>query len=154
MYELTEEDYKIAESNGISRNTARHRYQYYFWDKDRAITEPVRGYIDKSKWVKIAEKNGVSRATFHYRMWKYKWSEEKAATTPTATKKQGIEKLRQSNRRYPEWVYEEMKKNNVPQQTFLNRMNMPNTKWTMEEACAAPKGTRLADWRLRHYQSS
>ena len=38
---LTKEDYKTAEKNGISRQTAYQRYEMMYWDKEAAITKKV-----------------------------------------------------------------------------------------------------------------
>ena len=44
---LTEEQYRIAEENGIPKDLARRRYKYLFWDVERAITEPVQRYKER-----------------------------------------------------------------------------------------------------------
>lgn len=40
-YNLTEEDYKAAEQNGINRSILKTRIVTYDWDIERAVTDPV-----------------------------------------------------------------------------------------------------------------
>src|SRR5699024_7432032 len=44
-------------------------------------------------------------------------------------RKKGIKK----NRKYPDWVYEELKKNNINRDTFWRRVN--TYKWSVKKAC-------------------
>jgi hypothetical protein len=39
---ITEEQFKIAESNGIERRVVLQRVRVYYWDKQRAITQKKR----------------------------------------------------------------------------------------------------------------
>jgi hypothetical protein len=146
---LTEKDFEIAKRNGIRRALVRERFNRSYWDKEECISKPVRPY--NVGWRKKCKELGkVNLATFDQRI-KRGWKPEEAATL-VLTEEERIERIRQAKRKYPAWVYEALEKNGVPRQSFLNRMNLPDTKWTMEEACTAPKGVRLADWRLRDYK--
>lgn len=82
MEYLTDDDYKQAEENGISRMVAYNRFYNYGWDKNKTITHPVK----RTKlWDQYKEKcweNGVSNNNFHRRI-KNGWTPEKAATTPS-----------------------------------------------------------------------
>lgn len=86
--EYTDEDIKIAESNGINERNLRQRVQEYGWDVQKAITEPIakRGRYKRSssygQWKDICEKNGISYDTFNTRVVRYGWSESQAANTP------------------------------------------------------------------------
>jgi hypothetical protein len=150
---LTDKDYEIAKRNGIRRAVVHTRFNRLFWDKEDCISKPVQSYNDHDGWRKECKRLGkVHLATFDQRI-KRGWKPEEAATL-VLTEEERIERIRQAKRKYPAWVYAELGKNGVPRQTFLNRMNSSTADWTMEEACTAPKGVRLADWRLRDYKSS
>lgn len=45
---ITPEEYKIAESNGISRETLNGRVRKCGWSIERACTEPLHGQFLKS----------------------------------------------------------------------------------------------------------
>jgi hypothetical protein len=80
MEYLTDEDYLIAERNGISHKTAYQRFYLTGWTKERAITQK----IEPSRWSvyrEICETNGISQQTFNDRIRRGK-SPEEAATTP------------------------------------------------------------------------
>jgi hypothetical protein len=146
---LTDEDFETAKANGISKANLRIRFYRLYWDKEDCISIPVQPHKKHDGWrVKCKELGIVKLATFDKRM-KYGWDAETAATTPAMTKEQVGERIRKMKRKYPKWVYEAIEKNNVPHKTFLNRMNSRTVDWTLEEACTAPKGMALADWRLR-----
>ena len=140
-YYITPDEYEIAKRNGIPRNTLEQRIRDLLWDKQRAITEPPKnmskGY---GEYAKKAEKIGVKSNTFYTRV-KRGWSPERAATTPIIKtdnkfldeqRKKGIKKIR----KYPDWVYEELKKNNINRDTFWRRVN--TYKWSVEKACTTP----------------
>ena len=140
-YYITPDEYEIAKRNGIPRNTLEQRIRDLLWDKQRAITEPPKnmskGY---GEYAKKAEKIGVKSNTFYTRV-KRGWSPERAATTPVIKtdkkfldeqRKKGIKKIR----KYPDWVYEELKKNNINRDTFWRRVN--TYKWSVKKACTTP----------------
>ena len=79
---LTEEAYRIAESNGISRENLRQRYWDYGWDAERAVTEPLRDMKPKlwDDWKETATNNGISNTLFNMRVKKYGFTPEQAAT--------------------------------------------------------------------------
>lgn len=79
---LTEQDYKVAQANGISPRNAYQRVHYYQWDTQRAITEPLREYIGTwQEWKETCAKNGISNPCFNARLKKGMLPEE-AATLP------------------------------------------------------------------------
>jgi len=79
---LTEEAYRIAASNGISRETLRHRYWDCGWDAERAVSEPLRHMKSQlwSDWKETATNNGISNTLFNMRVKKYGFTPEQAAT--------------------------------------------------------------------------
>lgn len=81
--ELTEEEYAIAESNGIHRKLAKFRYEQGGFGRNRAITQPVRQPKNWAQYKDEAEKNGVSQHLFYKRIGKdVGWTPERAASTP------------------------------------------------------------------------
>jgi hypothetical protein len=78
MEYLTDEDYKIAESNGISKKLAYIRF-YRGWSKQKAITKKVNEKQDL--WLKYRDVCVVSYATFYLRI-QNGMSPELAAKTP------------------------------------------------------------------------
>ncbi|MCU5414805.1 hypothetical protein OCE50_28475 [Bacillus wiedmannii] len=78
----TEEDYKIAARNGISKANVNQRVYGYHWSVERAITDPLqnkKGKESNRPLVFIAEQNGISASTF-YRRIRNGMSEIEAAT--------------------------------------------------------------------------
>ena len=128
---ITPDDYRIAEENGISKDTLIMRVRKLGWDIDRAITKPVRV---KRKFteeeIEIMEENGVDRNTASCRL-KWGWTLEEALTKP---KKRGRQYV------YPEWVYKEANKNGISYSALGNRIR---SGMSLEEACTKKIITKL-----------
>lgn len=84
--EITEEQYKTAKNNGISRVNVRNRMRLPTeWTIERAISEPVKQKESRyAKWLDLAHQNGISTQAFHSRK-KLGWSNKRAATNPIKT---------------------------------------------------------------------
>ena len=127
---ITPEDYKIAEENGISKDTLLSRVRKLGWDVDKAITKPVRA---KRKFteeeIKTMEENGVNPNIAAGRMC-WGWNLEEAITKP---KKKGRQYV------YPEWVYKEANKNGISYSALGNRIRRG---MSLEEACTRKMITR------------
>lgn len=86
MEVLTEQDYRIADENGIERLLVYRRVNECGWSVERAITEDVNekhrptGAWDR--WKEIAEENGVSHQLFRTRLSRGKTEEEAAFEPP------------------------------------------------------------------------
>ena len=128
---ITEEEYKIAEANGIDKRTLEERIRKQFWDKERAISQPKRKRGKYTKWYKIAESNGISRGTFIARVNESGWSCERAATEPIKTVKEKAIIMAESRRKYPAEVYATLKANGINRNTFIARIRRG---WTVERA--------------------
>ncbi|PEI42556.1 hypothetical protein CN620_08865 [Bacillus pseudomycoides] len=65
----TEEEYKLAEKNGISRKNVYQRVVTYDWDIEGAITKPLggRGPGKHKGMAETAENNGIGKHVFYYR---------------------------------------------------------------------------------------
>jgi hypothetical protein len=140
---LTEKDFEIAEANGIPRKIVRARFNRLFWDKKDCITKPVRSYRDDEWRMKCKELGIVDITTFDQRI-KRGWDGERAATVPKMTKDEIAQRNREIHQRYPSWVYDRLKQNNIKKQTFLNRMK--GNRWNLKEACTVPEGMTLVDY--------
>ena len=127
---ITPEDYKIAEENGISKDTLLSRVRKLGWDVDKAITKPVRV---KRKFteeeIKTMEENGVNRNIAAGRRY-WGWTLEEAITK---SKKKGRQYV------YPEWVYKEADKNGISYSALGNRIRRG---MSLEEACTRKMITR------------
>ena len=91
-YYITDEEYEIAEKNGISKDTLNFRIRRMGWNKEKALTKPPRKYTDRAKQIEIAKANGISRATFYDRL-SDGWKVEDAYTVPVLSSKQILERM-------------------------------------------------------------
>lgn len=88
MEQLTDEHYRIAEQNGISKRNAYQRWYYYSYDINRAITEPIKKYsLVWPEWKEECKRNGISNELFNIRL-RNGLSPELAATKPVARRKE------------------------------------------------------------------
>ena len=128
---ITPEDYKIAEENGISKDTLLCRVRKLGWDVDKAITKPVRA---KRKFteeeIKTIEENGLDRNIVANRLGSG-WSLEQALTRPKKGGRQYV---------YPEWVYKEADKNGISYSALGSRIRRG---MSLEEACTKKTITKL-----------
>lgn len=135
---LTEEDYQIAEKNGIHRKLAKYRYEQGGMDRLRAVTQPVRELRnDWPKWKEVAEKNGVSMHLFYKRTGKdVGWTPERAATTPKFQPGQyyNTEKV------IPEELVKRAAKNGISKGTLYQRLK--RYEWDEERAVTEKPGSR------------
>lgn len=84
MYKLTDDDYRKAWGNGISKFTLNARYYKYGWDLEKSINTPL--YPIKNKYLQKAKENGVSQSCYYLRV-KSGWSKEQACSIPPMWKK-------------------------------------------------------------------
>ena len=62
---LSKKDYETAKRNGISKNLAFQRYEYLFWDVERAVTEkPGSKIVEWHEWADVAKTFGISYTIF------------------------------------------------------------------------------------------
>lgn len=141
-WELTEEHFQIAEKNGIPRKNVLQRFNKYYWDIERAITQPMRSHPDWDKWREIAHANGIDGILFRKRV-KIGWSEERAATetreTGASRRKKESEELRKELSPY----WEQAEANGISFQVFRKRLAKG---MSLEEAANRPKRWR-GEWK-------
>ena len=128
---ITEEEYKIAEANGIDKRTLEDRIRRQFWDKKRAISQPKRERGKYMEWYKVAESNGISRGTFIARVNESGWSCERAATEPIKSVKEKAIIMAECRKKYPDEVYATLKANGISKNTFVGRIHRG---WSVERA--------------------
>ncbi|MBZ5212937.1 hypothetical protein LG208_13535 [Bacillus paralicheniformis] len=149
-YYISPEEFAKAEANGISKDTVVGRIRRQGWDKQRALSEPVR-FADRSRFAadwaiygKVAERNGVSRAAFRVRVYRG-WSAEKAASTPKVEKKEQIKRMterspRTKYRKFPEEVIKLAESNGIRYGTLRSRVT--RNGWDMHIAATTPVMTQ------------
>jgi len=133
---ITEEDYKIAEKNGISRENVYQRVNTYVWDVEDAITIPVRKRKSDEgwdEWKEIALANGIDKTLYVGRVRYQGFSREDAATR------------KRNKRLHKKWTDRECeiaKENGIAG----NGMGIPNARlrlgWSREDAVSVPKMTK------------
>ena len=136
---ITEEEYKIAEGNGIDKRTLEDRIRRQSWDKKRAISQPKRARGKYTKWYKIAESNGISRGTFIARVKRGGWGHERAATEPIKTIEEKAIIMKNSRKIYSDEVHTTLEANGICRSTFEGRLHRG---WPMERAMTEKVDTR------------
>jgi hypothetical protein len=135
---ITPEEYAKAAEHGIKPKVVDNRVRLYGWEKERALTQPMKQPKNRKKWRELAEKNGILYGTFMSRL-AQGWSEERAATQPLQSKAESVAcvaRARDAQRRYPAELFELAKKNGIPKSTFYYRVK--TAKWSPEEAATKP----------------
>lgn len=83
---LTEEEYELAETNGVSREMAFKRVNSYGWDRRKAVTrKPITKRGTYTEYVKRAVVNGINKRAFYHRIDRG-WDPEKACTEKARTR--------------------------------------------------------------------
>lgn len=140
VWAITEEDYVVAESNGISREQVYKRV-YKGKKIQDAITEPVRVSCGKgeSLWLALKDKSEVSHTTFYRNI-------KDGLPPEEAIKKTNFRKC-PTYGRIPEWVFEQAATLGVPRSAVYQRVNMSG--WTYERAATEPVMPRTERVRRR-----
>lgn len=143
-YYITPDDYKLAKSRGINAKTLESRVYQHGWSKKRALQQPPREYNRGCEYLKRARENGIKSNTYHMRLARG-WSKEKASTTPPqrVNNKKHLDKIRTKSqakrRKYPDYVYDNLKNHGIKRGTFYHRVNVLG--WTIKDACTTPTGS-------------
>ncbi|HDR4393062.1 hypothetical protein V4C29_23995 [Bacillus cereus] len=139
-YYITDEDYKRAEAFGISNKLLSDRVYIYRWNKEKAITTPVRKTKNRGwkEFKQIALENGVSERTFRRRR-QEGWDAVIAATTPPKTRKEVLQlslDARRAKRPFTEEQIKQAQQNGINYSTLLKRVKA--CKWDKKEAIETP----------------
>jgi hypothetical protein len=129
-YELTADDYLIAKENGISRNLAYRRFYQNGWNKQRAITQPVKKGLGSFK--ELCEQNGISMGTFYCRIQRG-LSPEIAATLPVGQKGKRLIPI---GIKITDEIIQQAAKNGISENTLKQRVY--NYRWPVEKAVNTP----------------
>ena len=139
---ITPEEYEIAIANGISANTLEARIRCYGWDKQRAITEPLRKKRHEDlprEVIERAAQNGINQSTLSSRVHLLGWDIEKACTKPLFDYSEHLANVNRSRAKYPKEMYELAKINGISDRTFRRRVK---NGMKMLEAATKPPGAR------------
>jgi hypothetical protein len=133
---LNPEDFQVAKDNGISYEMVYNRFYILGWQKERAITTPIKRRTWKWKDYEVAcAEVGITRNAFNKRI-KDGWDLKRASTTPFVP---------YSERRKNVKVTEEVKaiaaQNGIPEGTLKTRVYQ--YKWTVERAMTEPIHTQF-----------
>ncbi|MBW3493233.1 hypothetical protein [Bacillus sp. FDAARGOS_1420] len=146
-YYITPDEYERAERNGINRRVLNERIRNLGWDKDTAMTKPVRT-SNATGWRKVREialKNGISRQTYYARMNKG-WKLIDAISKPPINKYQALRLAEEANY----WIGNKVLSDKQAEIASLNGVSyrlacerVKRLKWSVEEAITTPVLTRL-----------
>lgn len=128
-YYITDEEYALAVSNGISKSTLEYRIRSLGWSKQKALTTPIQKHKKYPLWaLELAQVNGIPYKTFKYRIFSG-WDFETAATRK-------IGESQSRKRKYPIEIIELAEKNGISYSTFTKRVN--RFKWDVIKAATTP----------------
>lgn len=138
---ITPEEYKIAESNGISASLLEQRIRSLAWDKKRAINEVPQKKKPRipKEIIERAKQNGICYQTLRDRIHYRGWNHERACTQPLQNKSEQAKKAHEASRRYPKEILELVKANGIHYDTFRHRVNQSG--WDMYIAATTPTMT-------------
>ncbi|AVK82432.1 hypothetical protein C3943_02160 [Lysinibacillus sp. B2A1] len=129
-YYITDEEYELANSNGISRTTLEYRIRYAGWSKQKSLTTPVQKHKKYPIWaLELAQSNGIPYKTFKWRIFSG-WDFKTAATRSVGAPYQ------RSKRKYPIEIIQLAEKNGISYSNFYKRVN--RYKWDVIKAATTP----------------
>lgn len=133
-FELTQEDYDRAAKNGISAYNLKQRFEAYAWDKERAITQPLKIPRKYEKEYQEAKSKGsdIDYKLFSSRL-KHGWTVDEA-----------INRKRNERKKKPDPYIEIAKKNGISKLAYRSRRNRG---WTRKNAATEPIDDRY--WKGR-----
>ncbi|MED3269331.1 hypothetical protein P4358_26720 [Bacillus thuringiensis] len=136
----TQEQYELAERNGISRNVVNQRIKLGEKTVEEAITKPLHGEFKRKykKYIELAQLNGISYKAFYARIKlskRHVWTPYEAATI--TTKKYSVrDKDEQPNPTIRD--YEKAERIGVSKKNVDQRID---SGWSVERAITTPVGT-------------
>lgn len=145
-YYITPEEYEIAEKNGICASTLNKRIRELRWEKEVAITTPVRMH-DKYGWnmvKEIALQNGITRHVYCDRI-KRGWSLIDAISQPPLSRIESIKRASKVNSCFKNKALSEEQReiaalNGISYTVARDRIK--RLGWSIEEAITIPIMTR------------
>ena len=129
---ITEEDFEVAESNGIKASTLKNRVYRDGWDIDRAITQHVEKHDPSCQgWNDWKDKSVVGKSTYLSRVRKG-WTKEEAALKPAMS----FSEASKMKRKYSEEDYRIARENGISQGVVRYRVSRMG--WSIEKAITTP----------------
>ena len=129
---ITDEDFEVAESNGIKSSTVKNRVYRDGWDIDRAIKQPIEVHDPSCKgWNEWKDKAVVGKSTYLSRVRKG-WTYEEAALKPPMS----LSEASKLKRKYSEEIYEIAQSNGISPNAVRYRVSQ--MKWDIEKAITTP----------------
>jgi len=122
---ISEEEYARAEANGITRTCLIQRIRKACWDREDALTRPMKPQRPRDslkQWRELAEKSGISKGTFWARV-SGGMSPEEAATMPKQSRQDIQWKRWASTRKTPAEFVRLAEKNGINTRTFHSRIH-------------------------------
>ncbi|HHL0970788.1 TPA: hypothetical protein ACQUHP_002306 [Bacillus cereus] len=138
-YYITPEEYEIAAEHGISRKLLDYRIRNLGWDKELAMTKPLRKASEWSKVKEIAFKNNISRTTFKSRR-KRGWSLIDSMTKPPLSREEALKRANECRYVLTDEQLQQAERNGLKRSTVYDRLK--KLKWNMEDAITTPVLTR------------
>lgn len=135
-WQLTEEDFKKAEKNGICRETVKWRFYSRGWTVEQCITKETRK-VKNIITADIAEKlikNGIERSTYLARIYRG-WPVEEACTRPLIPHNNKIYKPKADSLITKKEI-EIARKNGICYSTVAARVY--SLKWEVKDAITKP----------------
>lgn len=134
----TQQDYEIAEKNGIPKKNVNQRVQFLGWTIEKSIAEPIfksartkyKGYVEQ------AERNGIPYKTFVARVNELKWTLEEAMNTPVLNIEEINKRRVKKSQKISNEQFAIAKSNGILKSTLRTRVF--TYKWDIERAITTP----------------
>ena len=134
--EITAEDYKIAQQNGITALQLYRRIVVNGWDNERACTEPIRKQTEFPKeYIERAKENGIPRKVVYQRVRVLKWGIEDAVTIPPLSPRESLQRAVDAVRKWDKTLIARAEANGINAMAFKRRIIYG---WDVEEAIHTP----------------
>lgn len=133
---ITPDEYLRAAEYGINYKIFTYRVRDLGWDKEKAMTTPVRKYHKRSEFATHAKQNGICYSTFATRCNVYGWDPERAANEAVLDPKSNALRASEATRKLPHEYVELAKSNGISYAAFLHRVNY--MKWDLDKAAKHP----------------
>lgn len=123
---ITDEEYELAESKGISQYTLNYRIRELGWSKSKALNTPIQKHRRNQYPKHIMDKvkaNNINPRAFRWRV-ENGWDIERACTEPTLPPDNPvrISRTAEKRRKYPIELVRLAEKNGISKSTFQRRV--------------------------------
>lgn len=119
---ITPDEYERAAQIGVDAENLNRRVRLLGWEKERAITTPLRQITNRRQWSKVARENGIGYYTFMNRVNNLGWDEQKAATEPLQDRGCAAAYATEQVRKIPSEIIRLAEKNRIAYHTLRARL--------------------------------